>query len=266
APTAFMRPPAAARRAAAADSGAARAARSMGSDLAGRAPGASRSLPLDGGLDGREDLHVAGAAADVAGEGGLDVGARRARFVLEQRMRGDEEARRAEAALRAVLLVEGGLDGREARGRAEALHGRDGGALHVRERQEARAARLPVDEDGAGAAAALLAAGLGAGDPELLAKRGQERGERRAVEVALDAVDGQVHRTPSRARATSLGSTRLRYHADASASSCGSTSFSASSGLPLRSTARRRTACGPAPVTATRSSPFVRAAATARIV
>src|SRR5207253_1473451 len=123
----------------------------------------------------------------------------------------------------------------------EALDGRDRRALDVRERQQAGAARLAVDEDGARAAAALLAAGLGAGDPELLAERGEQRRERWAAEVALGAVDGQVHRIPSRALATRPGRTRFRYHAEASASSRGSTSWSASSGLPLCSTERSRT-------------------------
>src|SRR5205823_2274769 len=115
---------------------------------------------------------------DVAGEGELDVLARGARVALEQGVRRDQEARGAEAALRAVLLVEGLLHRGESLGRPEPLDRRHLGAVERRERQQARAPRLAVDEDGARAAAALLAAGLGARDRELLAQHLEERCQR----------------------------------------------------------------------------------------
>src|SRR5204863_2256095 len=127
------------------------------------------------------------------------------------------------------------------------------------------------DEDRAGTAAALLAACLRARDAELLAEHLQERRQRRAADGVFHAVYGQSHVPPlglrfASACSTIRGSTRRRYQAEATASSCGFTSCSASSGLPLASTERSRTACGAAPVTAIRSSPSARAAATARIV
>src|SRR5205823_9023691 len=87
-----------------------------------------------GGLDGGDDLDVARAAADVAAELLEDLVAARRRVALEQRGRREHEARRAEPALRAVLLMEGGLDFREAPRLAEALDGRDARAIDGRER------------------------------------------------------------------------------------------------------------------------------------
>src|SRR5207248_8354963 len=66
-----------------------------------------------GRLDGGDDLHVAGAAADVPHELLEDLLAARVRVPLEHGSRREDEARRAEAALEPVLLVERGLHRRE---------------------------------------------------------------------------------------------------------------------------------------------------------
>src|SRR5581483_4083057 len=218
-----------------------------------------------------DDLHVARAAAEVARERLLDGVPVGARLAAGQRLDGDHHPRRAEAALRGVVVVERLLHGGHPLRRAEALHGGDRGALDGRDRQQARTARLAADEDGARAAASLLAARLRARDPELLAQHLEERRQRRAGDRPLDAVHGEVHAAPWEVRLASACSTRRgrilrRYQAEASASSCGLTSFSASAAFPLASTLERRTACGAAPVAASLSSPSARAAATARIV
>jgi len=66
--------------------------------------------------------------------------------------------------------VEGCLHGRELLRRAKPFDRRDRGPINGGKREQARPARLAVDEDGAGSAAALLATRLGARDPQLLAK------------------------------------------------------------------------------------------------
>src|SRR5262249_256626 len=140
---------------------------------------------------------------------------------LEQRRRREDHPRGAEAALRAILLVEGGLDpGHVLRG-AQPLERGDRRAVQRGERGQAGAPRLAVDQNGAGPAAALLAAGLGAGDSELLAENVEQRGERRAGDLVREPVDVQLHQAPTSAsaRETSTGSIRSRYQADASASS-----------------------------------------------
>src|SRR5260221_6933417 len=138
-----------------------------------------------------DDLHVAGAAAVVTAERILHfVALDRSALPLDQCGRREHHARRAEAALRCVQLMERGLHGREALGLAEAFERRDRRAVDRRNRRETRTPRLAVDENGARAAAALLAAGLRARDLELLAQDVQQWRERRTRDVVLAPVDG----------------------------------------------------------------------------
>src|SRR5207253_9371052 len=140
---------------------------------------------------------------------------------------------------------------------------RDLRAVDGRDRRQARAPRLAVAEDRAGPAPALLAAGLRARHVELVAQYVQERGERRAEDLLLDPVDGQLHAVPSwsRARRRRTGSIFRRYSAEATASSTGWTSCRTSSGLRLCSAARARTAAPPTPlIPIRRPSPSVAAA------
>src|SRR5439155_13028101 len=172
----------------------------------------------------------------------------------------------AEAALHAVVVDERLLHGSQSVRRADALDRRHLGAVDRGDWEEAGSARLAVDQNRARAAAALVASRLRARDPELLAQDVEQRGQKRAVRRVRDAVDADPHATSSRARWTSFGSTFRRYHADASASSPGSQSSSAASGLPARSTDVSRTACGPTPVAAMRnSSPALVAATASRV-
>ena len=117
---------------------------------------------------------------------------------LEQADDVHDHARRAVAALQRVAILEGLLDRMQ---RAvlggERLDGADlvAGGLH-REGQ-ARAAGLAVDQHRAGAADAVLAADMGAGEAELVA---EEIGEEHAnADVALDllAVDRERDARPS---------------------------------------------------------------------
>ena len=55
--------------------------------------------PSDSLFDGFDDLAVPGAAADVAGQGSLDLIMRRAGRLVEQCRHGHHEPRRAESAL-----------------------------------------------------------------------------------------------------------------------------------------------------------------------
>src|SRR5207244_494744 len=127
-----------------------------------------------------------------------DVFAARLRHPVDERGGGHDEARRAEAALCGVVLVERGLHGREVVCRAQAFERFDRGTVDGRERQEARPSRLAVDQDRAGTAPALVAAGLGTRDVELLTQGGEERRERRAMEIALLAVYRKSHFPPPR--------------------------------------------------------------------
>src|SRR6187549_1073146 len=70
-----------------------------------------RRLQLGGGmLDGFDDVDVAGAAAEVAGDRLADLLLRRVRVARQQGGAGEHHPRRAVAALQAVLLPEPVLD------------------------------------------------------------------------------------------------------------------------------------------------------------
>src|SRR5215475_4811148 len=67
----------------------------------------SCATQLGGGIeDGTDDLVVAGAATEVAGEPVTRLGLRRIRIAVEQRLGGDQQARRAEAALQRRMFQE----------------------------------------------------------------------------------------------------------------------------------------------------------------
>src|SRR5262245_41233834 len=68
---------------------------------------------VGGELHRLDDLHIAGAAADVAAERLADLRFGRARVAAQEAGRSHDEARRTVAALGAQLLVEAALDGRE---------------------------------------------------------------------------------------------------------------------------------------------------------
>src|SRR6266568_3798150 len=73
--------------------------------------GIGRLLHAAGGvLDRLDDVDVAGAAAQVPRDGLADLELARRRVPGQQRRRGHHHARRAEAALQAVLLPEAELD------------------------------------------------------------------------------------------------------------------------------------------------------------
>jgi len=109
--------------------------------------------------------------------------------LVEHRDRRADLSRGAEAALITVVLHECGLHRMEMLRRAQAFDRRDLGAL-VRDRQcKARDGAPSVDEDGAGAALAVIASLLRTGQAEVLAHEVEERRARIEVELVLVAVD-----------------------------------------------------------------------------
>src|SRR3954451_20776247 len=70
----------------------------------------SRLLVLSGPADRRDDVLVARAAADAAGDRDADLLLGRVGVLVQQPARGHQHARRAEPALERVLLVEPLLD------------------------------------------------------------------------------------------------------------------------------------------------------------
>ncbi len=145
--------------------------------------------------------------------------------VLQQRVRGQDHAGRAVAALQAVGFAERVLDDAEfARRRRQTLDGRDLVAVGLHREHQAGSYRLAIDQHRAGAADAVLAAGMGAVEQKILAQRVEQRLARLDIGASSDAVDAQIdfHRAPfagladalsracSRARMPSVTATRRR--------------------------------------------------------
>src|SRR2546423_3444269 len=143
-----------------------------------------RGLP-----DRGDDVHVAAAAAEVAAHplANLVVGFRVS--FAQQRGGGAELPRRAVAALEGVVADEGGLQRAHVVRAREPLDGDDlSPAVHDRE-GEAGVVTPAVDEDCTGAARALVASFLRAGEVEVLPQRVEERRAWVEAELVDAAVD-----------------------------------------------------------------------------
>ncbi len=104
---------------------------------------------------------------------------------LQHAGREHQEARRAEAALQAVVLDEGALQRVQRIAVREALDGADPAAIGLHGEHQAGAHRLAVDQHRAGAADAMLAADMRAGLAAVVADRVDQRAAR--LDVARDS-------------------------------------------------------------------------------
>ncbi len=137
-------------------------------------------------------MAVARAAAQHAAQRLLGLLDARRGVGAQQLRRSDEHPRRADAALRRAGRVEA-RDQRPALVRErDPLHRLDARAVALAERGEAGADLRAVEQHGAGAAIAGVAADLGAGEAEALAQRRGKPRLRRQGEPPLLAVDGEL--------------------------------------------------------------------------
>ena len=121
-------------------------------------------------VDCGADPHVRRAAANVASHRRIDVGIGRFLFPCEQRGSGHDLPRLTIAALRHIELLPCRLDRFPFSGLESFDRGDLDAGLDRREWKRARARRLPVDMDGAGAAKRHAAAELGAGQLQMIAQ------------------------------------------------------------------------------------------------
>ena len=126
-------------------------------------------------LHGLDDVHVAGAAAEVAGDGLADLVLARVLVALQQRVAGHHHAGRAVAALQPVLLQEALLDRVELAVLLQPLDGHDLAAVGLHGQHGARLHGHAVEQHRAGAAVGGVAADVGAGEPEDLAEQVDEQ-------------------------------------------------------------------------------------------
>ena len=139
-----------------------------------------------------DDPGIGRATAEIAAHALADALRIVARLAfVDQPESAHDLAGRAEAALESVMRDEGGLHGMQLLAARHAFDGRDRRTV-VRDRQrEARIDTPAIDQDGAGAALAAIAALLGAGQVETFA---QEVEERDARIVELDVPPHAIHR------------------------------------------------------------------------
>src|SRR5215468_4630403 len=138
------------------------------------------------------DILIAGATAQIAGNRDPHLLFGRVRIVAQELDERRQNPRRAEAALKAMMLMESLLQGMQLVGRRrDALDGENIMAVRLHREHEAGTRRAVIEEDGACPADAVLATEMRAREAELVA---DEIGERDAhldfVFVPL-AVDGQ---------------------------------------------------------------------------
>jgi hypothetical protein len=137
-------------------------------------PGAGLSFP-GRGLDGVDYLDVAGAAAEISRQrfgNGLAI---RIGILSQQRFARQDHARNAEAALHSALLDEMTLQvGGAAAFVMNALDGENGATIGLRSQQLAAIHQHPIQQDGASAAFAYIAAIFDAGDAKMFAQEREQ--------------------------------------------------------------------------------------------
>ena len=141
-------------------------------------------------LDGVDDVLIAGAAAEIAGDAFANLAIGRRRVVVQERHRRHDHARRAVAALKAVLFPEPGLDRMQIAVLCQPLDGRDLRPAGLDREDRARLRAAAVDDHRAGAALAGVAADVRAGQAQLLAQEVHQQQPGFNVRLADLAVHG----------------------------------------------------------------------------
>src|SRR5882672_1113917 len=166
-----------------------------------------------GTTDRLHNALIGPAAAKIVGHRGLDLGQRRILALGDQGGGRHDLTALAIAALRDADLHPGLLDRMRAVGR-QPLYGGDALANRGRRRQLARLHRLPVDMDGAGAAARDTTPVFGASEPDIVAQDPEEGGLRLDIHrlgLVVD-VQGELHEcVPSQPSRAGL-KCRARHH------------------------------------------------------
>src|SRR5712671_3595018 len=121
--------------------------------------------------DGGDDIGIAGAAADVAGEAVADLALRAGTASADQVARGDQHRRRAEAALQPMALMKTAAQRFHHRVAGEAFDRAHRTLVAGHRQHQARARRRAVDKDRASAAHAVLAAEMSSRQVAALAQK-----------------------------------------------------------------------------------------------
>src|SRR5450759_1325785 len=142
-------------------------------------------------LDGLDDLDVTRAAAQMADHSCADIVLAWIWIFVQQRLSGEDEARRAKSALYAALLHERFLDLIENTTFGETFDRLDVLALRLHGEIEAGVDRLAVDENRASAESTFLAGALGPGQGETFPQHFEKRAPRRDENIVSFAINTQ---------------------------------------------------------------------------
>lgn len=141
-------------------------------------------------LNGFNYLGIAGAAAEVAGDGFSDLGFGRGWVMIEESSGTQDHSGGAETALDGSIVEEGLLEGRESVFRGDSFNGGDLAAFTLAGQNQAGVDRPSVKDDGAGTAFTDPAAFFGTGEMEVL----PEEIEEAEVGIYLECVFLAVNR------------------------------------------------------------------------
>lgn len=125
--------------------------------------------------NGSEDLRVAGAPAKISGKRFVQFLVSGFRISGQKMFGRQDHSRRAETALRAALQAEPALERVKRRAIRHSFNGRDFLVLVRDGEHQAGHLRLAINKDSAGATARIVAAALGARQPEFLTENIQEQ-------------------------------------------------------------------------------------------
>ncbi len=142
-----------------------------------------------------DDVLVAGAAAEVAGQCPANLVLRRVGVPLEQGLGRHHHAGRAEAALESVLLLEALLDRMQLARGGQTLDRLDLVAIRLHREHRAALDGASVKQHRAGAAVGRVTAGVGTGQVEALAQQVGKQQPRLDISHPLRPVDIDRHAT-----------------------------------------------------------------------
>src|SRR5581483_11092773 len=141
---------------------------------------------------GLHDVDVAGAHAQLAGQGFADLVLAWLGVVVEELDGAEDHAWRTEAALQRVALLEGALQRVELAVVCQAFYCGDLGAVRLDGQHQAGSHALAIHQDRAGAAHAVLAADVGARQLQVVAQEVGQRAARLDVALVSAAVNGEA--------------------------------------------------------------------------
>ena len=140
-----------------------------------------------------ENLHIAGAATEIAGQAVANLRFTRMGILFQQIHRGQDHPRRADPTLRAAAFNKGLLHGVQLIVRGDPFDGLNRRAGNLRDRHQATIDDPAIDHHRTGATLAFATTLFGAGQTQLLAQNVEQTFHRVGMQHPALAVNGALH-------------------------------------------------------------------------